>query len=118
MADGTLRVLFCIGVNPAFFDAGADERQDAFETIKSAFANLGERFGLRVLGTMDDDQTMVGSSSTWPWTCYILADAPDLDAVAGVCNLLRATTLASGATLWKYLKIEARVGRELFFGNE
>jgi hypothetical protein len=28
------------------------------------------------------------------------------------------TTLASGATLWKYLKIEARVGRELFFGNE
>lgn len=26
--------------------------------------------------------------------------------------------LASGATLWKYLKIEARIGRELFFGNE
>ena len=118
MAGGTLRVLFCIGVNPAFFDADPDERQDAFETIKSAFANLGERFGVRVLGTMDDDQTMVGSSSTWPWTCYILADAPDLDAVAGVCNLLRATTLASGATLWKYLKIEARVGRELFLGTE
>lgn len=118
MAGGTLRVLFCIGVNPAFFDAGPDERQDAFETIKSAFADLGGRFGVRVLGTMDDDQTMVGSSSTWPWTCYILADAPDLEAVAAVCNLLRSTTLASGATLWKYLKIEARVGRELFFGNE
>jgi hypothetical protein len=118
MAGGTLRVLFCIGVNPAFFDAGPDERQDAFETIKAAFADLNGRFGLHVLGTMDDDQLMVGSSSTWPWTCYILADAPDLDAVAGVCNLLRATTLASGVTLWKYLKIEARVGRELFFGNE
>ncbi len=118
MAGGTLRVLFCIGVNPAFFDAGADERQDAFETIKATFADLGGRFGVRVLGTMDDDQTMVGSSASWPWTCYILADAPDLDAVAAVCNLLRATTLSSGATLWKYLKIETRVGRELFFGNE
>jgi hypothetical protein len=113
-----LRVLFCIGVNAAFFDAGPDERQDAFETIKRAFADLKARFGVQVLGTMDDDQTMVGSSSTWPWTCYILADAPDLDAVAGVCNLLRVTTLASGAALWKYLKIEARVGRELFFGNQ
>ena len=118
MAGGTLRVLFCIGVNPAFFDAGADERQDAFETINAAFANLGDRFGVRVLGTMDDDQTMVGASSAWPWTSYILADAPDLEAVAAVCNLLRSTSLASGATLWKYLKIEARVGRELFFGNE
>jgi hypothetical protein len=118
MAGGTLRVLFCIGVNPAFFDAGADERQDAFETIKTAFANLDDRFGITVLGTMDDDQTMVGSSSTWPWTCYILADAPDLDAVARVCNILRETTLSSGPTLWKYLKIEARVGRELFFGTQ
>jgi motility quorum-sensing regulator/GCU-specific mRNA interferase toxin len=40
MAGGTLRVLFCIGVTPAFFDAGADERQDAFETIKAAFADV------------------------------------------------------------------------------
>jgi hypothetical protein len=118
MPADTLRVLFCIGVNPAFFDAGPDERQDAFETIKRAFANLGDRFGVQVLGTMDDDQMMVGSSSAWPWTCYILADAPDLAAVSGVCNLLRTTSLSSGATLWKYLKIEARVGRELFFGNE
>jgi hypothetical protein len=118
MAGGTLRVLFCIGVNPAFFDAGEDERGDAFETIKAAFADLRGRFDVQVLGTMDDDQTMVGSSASWPWTCYILADAPNLDAVAAVCNLLRATTLASGATLWKYLKIEARVGRELFFGNQ
>ena len=63
--------------------------RDAFKTITAAFANLGERFGLNVLGTMDDSQMMVGSSSTWPWTCYILADAPDLAAVAAVCNLLR-----------------------------
>lgn len=118
MAADPLRVLFCIGVTPPFFEGDTDERKDAFETISAAFADLDDKFGLRVLGTIDDDQLMVGSSSGWPWTCYILADAPDLDAVAGVCNLLRVTALASGAPLWRYLKIEARVGRELFFGNK
>jgi len=113
-----LRVLFCIGVRDAFFDSGPEEgRQEAFEAIPTAFADLGGRFGIEVLGTMDDDQMMVGPSSTWPWTCYILADAPSLDAVAGVCDILR-TDLDSGHKLWRYLKIEARVGRKLFFGNE
>jgi hypothetical protein len=71
-----------------------------------------------VLGTLDDDRLMVGPSPTWPWTCYILADAPGLDAVAGVCDILRSTDLDSGNKLWRYLKIEARVGRPLFFGNQ
>lgn len=113
-----LRVLFCIGVREAFFDAGPQDRQEAFEAIPPAFADLGGRFGLEILGTMDDDKLMVGPSSTWPWTCYILADAPDLDAVAGICDILRSTDLDSGGKLWRYLKIEARVGRALFFGNE
>jgi hypothetical protein len=34
-----------------------------------------------------------------------------------VCNLVREGEVA-GARLWKYLKIEARVGRPLFFGND
>jgi hypothetical protein len=67
---------------------------------------------------MDDDQLMVGPSATWPWTCYILADAPNLDAVAAVCDILRSTDLPSGDKLWRYMKVEARVGRELFFGNQ
>jgi hypothetical protein len=115
--DGKLRVLFCMGVRDVFFDAGPEDRQEAFEAIPACFADLGERFGIQVLGTMDDDQLMVGPSDTWPWTCYILADAPDLDAVAAVCNILR-DDLDSGNKLWRYLKIEARVGRPLFFGNE
>jgi hypothetical protein len=113
-----LRVLFCIGVRDAFFDAGPEDRQEAFDAIPPAFADLGKRFGVRVLGTMDDDQLMVGPSSTWPWTCYVLADAPDLGAIASVCDILRSTDMESGNKLWRYLKIEARVGRPLFFGNE
>lgn len=113
-----LRVLFCIGVRDAFFDAAVDERQEVFAAIPPAFADLSGRFGLRILGTIDDDRLMVGPSPSWPWTCYILADAPHLEAVAGVCDILRASDLESGHKLWRYLKIEARVGRELFFGND
>lgn len=115
--ESALRVLFCVGVRDAFFDAGVEERQEAFAAIPAAFEDLAGRFGIDVLGTMDDDRIMVGPSPGWPWTCYILADAPDLEAVAGVCDILRATDLPSGHKLWRYLKIEARVGRPLFFGN-
>lgn len=113
-----LRVLFCLAVNPAFFSSGADARREALEAIPPAFADLRGRFGVEVLGTMDDDRLMVGASVGWPWTSYILADAPDLDAVGAVCDVLRATELPSGDKLWKYLTIEARVGRPLFFANE
>jgi hypothetical protein len=119
MTDDKLRVLFCIGVTSDFFSAGPADRQAAFEAIPPAFADLGARFGVEVLGTIDDDQLMVGPSGTWPWTAYILADVPDLATVAGVCNILRETDVGDdGDLLWRYLKIEARVGRRLFFGNE
>lgn len=111
-----LRVLFCIGVTQSFFDEQPLQLPELAKGITAAFDDLGGRFGLTVLGTMDDDELMVGSSPTWPWTCYILADAPSLEAVTGVCNILREAEV-SGARLWKYLKIEARVGRPLFFGN-
>lgn len=111
-----LRVLFCIGVRAPFFAAGADERDRVIATIRDAFDDLRGRFGLTVLGTMDDDELMVGPSETYPWTAYILADAPDQAAVTGLCNQLRVVPVGD-AQLWKYLTIEARVGRRLFFGN-
>ena len=111
-----LRVLFCFGVTQSFFDEDPARVPEIAGGITEAFDDLGGRFGLRVLGTMDDDELMVGASETWPWTCYILADAPDLEAVTRVCNILRESE-AAGARLWKYLKVEARVGRPLFFGN-
>ena len=114
--NDALRVLFCIGVQQTFFEEEASRLPDVIPAIKAAFDDLGGRFGVRVIGTLDDDQIMVGNSPNWPWTAYILADAPDLDAVAAVCNIVRDTPIGEHR-LWRYLRIEARVGRELFFAN-
>lgn len=112
-----LRVLFCIGVTQTFFDEDSAKVKTVLEATETVFSDLSGRFGLHVLGTIDDDQSMVGASPSWPWTCYILADAPNLEAVHGVCNLLRESEI-EGVRLWRYLKIEARIGRRLFFGND
>lgn len=110
------RILFCIGVLPDFFASGAERRTEVFESIKAGFDDLEGRFSVSVLGTFDDDRLMVGPSTAFPWTSYILADAPTVEAAAGVCNILRETPVGEDR-LWRYLRIEARVGRELFFGN-
>jgi hypothetical protein len=111
-----LRVLFCIGVQQTFFEEEAVRLPELIEVVKEAFDDLEGRFGIKVIGTMDDDQLMVGPSPNWPWTAYILADAPSLDSVVAVCNAVRETSVAPHR-LWRYLRIEARVGRTLFFGN-
>ena len=111
-----LRVLFCIGVAQTFFEQEGVLVSELTDAITKAFDDLQGRFGLTVLGTLDDDQLMVGPSGSWPWTAYILAEAPNLESIAGVCDILRATPVGSHR-LWRYLRIEARVGRRLFFGN-
>ena len=116
-AGEQLRVLFCIGVTQSFFDDEAGSIGARVGAIRDAFADLGGRFGLTVLGTMDDDELMVGASANYPWTAYILAEAPDLAAVTAVCNIVREGEIGPWR-LWRYLRIEARVGRPLFFGNE
>lgn len=114
--DSTLRVLFCIGVAQTFFDEKASKLPELIPAIQTAFEDLNGRFGIEVIGTLDDDQLMVGQAPAAPWTAYILADAPDLDAVVGVCNIVRDAEIGEHR-LWRYLRIEARVGRELFFAN-
>jgi hypothetical protein len=116
-SSDSIRVLFCIGVAQTFFEEEASALPELMPVITSAFGDLRGRFGIEVLGTIDDDQVMVGQSSSYPWTAYILADAPSLEAVIGVCNIVRETQVGSHR-LWRYLRIEARVGRRLFFGNE
>ncbi len=112
-----LRVLFCFGVTHSFFEQEPERVGEIAPAIVSAFDDLHGRFGVTVLGTMDDDELMVGPSVVWPWTAYILADAPTLEAVTAVCNILRETEVGT-VKLWKYMRVEARVGRPLFFGNE
>jgi hypothetical protein len=112
-----LRVLFCIGVSQSFFDEEGKRIPELVPAIQAAFADLGGRFGVTVLGTMDDDETMVGPSTSFPWTAYILADVPDHETVTKLCNVVRETEIGPHR-LWRYMRIEARVGRRLFFGNE
>ena len=115
-AAGGSRVLFAFGLTRDFFSEDRARIPAIMEALKSGFADLDERFGVRVLGTLDDDETMVGAAEGWPWTCYVLAEVPSREAVVRVCNLLREVE-ADGTPLWKYLKVEARLGRPLFFAD-
>jgi hypothetical protein len=114
--DKEVRVLFAFGLTQDFFTEDRSLIPAIMEALKRGFGDLEGRFGVRVLATLDDDETMVGANGTWPWTCYVLAEAPDRNAVASVCNLLREVEVGD-ARLWKYLKVEARIGRPLFFAE-
>ena len=111
------RVLFCIGVATSYFEASKTTREEVLRALKEAFADLHGRFGLTVLGTLDDDRFRLVPSTGWPWTAYILADVPGVDTVIAVLNVIRQTAVGDG-TLSRYIYMEARPGRRLFFGNE
>jgi len=122
-ADGTARrrgeghrVLFCFGVLQPFYDANDATTKAVKDALLGAYDDLHGRFGVDVLGTIDDDELMVGPTPEWPWLCYILADVPTIDTAIALCNLIRETRIGEDR-LWRYIRIEARVGRRLFFGN-
>lgn len=112
MATNTLRTLFCVGNNQNFFDLPKSEVGTVWEATQEFLGSLRDLDGVEVIGTMDDDAHMVGPSNGYPWTFYILADVRDQETVKAACNLLR-TTMVGEFALWKYFKIEARMGREL-----
>jgi hypothetical protein len=112
-----LRVLFCIGVGESFFDASDETRGAVLRALVDSFANLRGRFGMTVLGTLDDDRFRLVPTDGWPWTAYILADVPQFDTAMEILNLLRSTPVED-TRLSRYIYMEARVGRRLFFGNE
>jgi hypothetical protein len=116
-ATDPLRVLFCLGVGQNYSDAPPATREAVLKALTEAFADLEGRFGVGVLGTLDDDRLRIMPSQGWPWTAYILADVPTLETVTRVCNLIRKTPVKD-ATLSRYVCMEARVGRRLFFANE
>ena len=102
-----IRVLFCAGVLPAFFESSLEDRKMVFRLCQQVFGNWEERFGARVLGSLDDDQLMIGPSLTYPWTFYALADVKDLSVVTAIVNQLRQ----GDTPLFKYIKLETRIGR-------
>jgi hypothetical protein len=71
------------------------------------FSNWEERFGVKVLGSLDDDQSQIGPALSYPWTFYALADVPDIETVGKIVNQLRQ----GDNPLFKYIKIETRIGR-------
>ena len=71
-----LRALFAFGLTRDFFSEDRSRIPAIMDALKSSFADLEQRFGVRVLATLDDDETMVGAAETWPWTCYVLAEVP------------------------------------------
>ena len=108
-----LRVLFCIAVQQNFFDLPASEIGTVWQAFGKMMSDMSKLPGVTIIGTIDDDQIMVGTSPNgWPWTAYILADVPDLDTVTAACNLFRTTPVGEHL-LWKFCRVEARVGRAL-----
>jgi hypothetical protein len=105
-----LRVLFCVGINQNFFDLPVAETGTVWAGVAQFVTELNGLAGVSVLGTLDDDQHMVGPAIGWPWTAYILADVVDQPTVAAACSLLRTVQVGDHA-LWRYAKIEARIGR-------
>jgi hypothetical protein len=107
-----LRVLFCCGVTQNFFDLPRERIGEVWQAYGKMLAAVEAMEGVKVLGIMDDDRLTVGNADNSPWTFYIMADVRDFDTAAAVCNLYR-TTPVGDYNLWRYGKIEARVGRAL-----
>lgn len=108
-----LRVLFCAAVLQSFFDLPSAEIGKVWQATGEMLKGVRDLAGVEILGTLDDDETMVGTSPNgWPWTFYILADVPDRATAVAACNLFRTIEVGEHR-LWKYMRVEARIGREL-----
>ena len=107
-----LRVLFCIGISQNFFDLPTGQGGAVWKATVQLLDEIEAMDGVRVLGTIDDDAHMVGPSDGWPWTAYVLADVDTQETVKAVCNLFRTIPVGEHS-LWRYAKVEARIGRPL-----
>ncbi|MES2045127.1 MAG: hypothetical protein V4475_14740 [Pseudomonadota bacterium] len=108
-----IRALFCCAVLQNFFDLPSADIPAILKATGRILRQIRDMSGVEVLGTFDDDETMVGTSPNgWPWTFYILADVADRASAVAICNLFRSTEIGEHR-LWRYMRVEARLGREL-----
>jgi hypothetical protein len=96
-----------VGVLPAFFAAPPEEREVVFARCPEVFGIWKERYGIDVIASLDDDQVQIGPTFTYPWSMYVLCDAPDREAIIRAVNGLRE----GDPPLFKYMKVEVRMGR-------
>lgn len=110
-----IRVLFCIAVQQNFFDLPFSQIGPVWKAFGTMMKGISDLPGVKILGMLDDDETMVGTSPTgFPWTAYIMADVPDRETVRQACNFFRSTPVGdTDERLWKYCRVEARLGRAL-----
>ncbi len=109
-----LRTLLCFNNHPTFFSLPFDQIGPVWKATQDLMMGIDQMEGVNIVGTFDDDQTMVGATQGFPYTWYILADFPDRAAVQAACNLLRTIVVGEGNDrLWKYMTVEARMGRAL-----
>jgi hypothetical protein len=113
-ASEPIRAMLCLGVSQTLCDEEAAGLPAIFEQVGAAFGKLESEYGLHVLASFDDDQIMVGPSAVYPWTAYILVEAPSYESIVDACSIVREVHVGP-YRLWRYLRIEARIGRRLFF---
>lgn len=109
-----LRVLLCLSSKQNFYDANDADRVEVKTALRAAFWKLGDRFAVRVLGSMDDDLLSHGASQLPHYRAYILMEARDFETVVALCQVVKEVAVGSHR-LWRYVGIDARVGRPLPF---
>jgi len=108
-----IRTLFCIAVLQPFFELPGSEIGKVWSAFGQMMAGIERIEHAEILGMLDDDETMVGTSPTgFPWTVYIMADMPSRDSVVEACNLVRTIEVGKHR-LWKYCRVEARMALEV-----
>lgn len=109
-----LRALLCFNNHASFFNLPFDQIGPVWGATQQLISSIDQMERVEIVGTFDDDQTLVGATQGFPYTWYVMADFPDREAVQEACNLLRTIVVGEGnARLWKYMTVEARMGRAL-----
>lgn len=101
------RVLLLMASTNGWYDASEEERDAALDELRSVYSDA-ERSGARLLASMDDDLFVTGQHSPLRYSIYVLYDVDDLAVIVSLVHRLRMSPLN------RYLRLEARVGRQLF----
>jgi hypothetical protein len=113
-ATGDMRVLLCLSATQCYYDETPEGQEKVKAALGEAFGNLEERFGVRVLGGIDDDLLSHGATHLPHYRAYILLDAPDFGSVVKLCEVAKKTAVGPYCLL-RYMGIDARIGRPLPF---